>query len=239
MTLPANGRQRPASDHEPRKIGEVALVFDLGGEPWITARQAVARSGVDVRRLVRWVDEGVISCCQEAPGRARRYLGPEIDLIGEMGKGSRPSLRTVRQRMKERAAKSEGKRAESPTASLVPSDQLARSPDLDRPRPPTARRPGFPRIFKGRVAEVYGIPAYVDLGWMTSPFASRLLGVRQPTLNRWARGGVLSYRLDKPDEPFRYLRPELLAIARLREECGRLDRQAIEKHIAQKAGAGR
>lgn len=236
MTIPANGHQRPASDHEPRKIGEVALAFDLDGGPWITARRAVALARVDSRRLMHWVDEGVISCHQDAPGRARLYLKPEMELIGNMGNGFCPNLRTVRRHVKRRVEEFKSGRGAPPTASPAAPGRPDQGPVPGRIGLP---RPGFPKISKGRIAEVYGIPAYLDPGWMTAPFAARLVGVRQPTLIRWAREGLVSYRLDRADEAFRYLRPELLVIVRLKAEGGRLERRAIEKHLAQKVGAGK
>ncbi|MEV4256504.1 hypothetical protein AB0J52_25360 [Spirillospora sp. NPDC049652] len=74
----------------------------------------------------------------------------------------------------------------------------------------------FPLTVKGRVAQVYGIPAYVDHGWMTSRFASLLVGVTSVTLHRWAAEGVVSFRQEYPGGPIRFLRRELLVVVGMR-----------------------
>ena len=101
---------------------------------------------------------------------------------------------------------------------------------------PIAAKPEYPKTVKGRVAQVYGIRAYVDGGWMTPRWAAKLLGVRASTLHKWATAGLMSYRQDEPDGSFRYLREEVLVVTGLRDGDRPLTIRTIRAHVKQKVG---
>ncbi|WP_067473331.1 hypothetical protein [Actinomadura hibisca] len=69
---------------------------------------------------------------------------------------------------------------------------------------------------------------------MTGHFASKLVGVRENTLCRWATAGMLTYRQDEQDGAFRFLRPELLTVVGMRHGDAPLTIQTIRRNLAER-----
>ncbi|MFC5184806.1 hypothetical protein [Actinomadura harenae] len=93
----------------------------------------------------------------------------------------------------------------------------------------------YPLTVKGQVARTYGVPAFVDEGWMVPRFAALLVDVTIATLHSWATEGLVSFRQEHPQGPIRFLRRELLVVVGMRGGDGgplssdRIRRQLIRQ----------
>ncbi|MFC5184176.1 hypothetical protein [Actinomadura harenae] len=88
-----------------------------------------------------------------------------------------------------------------------------------------------PLTVKGRVAEIYGVPAFVDRGWMKPRFAALLVQVTIVSLHHWATEGLVSFRQERPKGPIRFLRRELLIVVGMRSEGVPLSDEVIRRQL--------
>ena len=71
--------------------GWLAVLHNLTSTRWIIPTKAVLRYRIPSRKLRYWSDHGVISCIHRGPGRHRRYLAAELDLVRRIT-GNHPTL---------------------------------------------------------------------------------------------------------------------------------------------------
>ncbi|MFC9973908.1 hypothetical protein ACFVH6_23715 [Spirillospora sp. NPDC127200] len=214
------------TDFPRKRFGKLAQVHGMPLKgPWISTREAVALTRVRSGCLTDWERAGMISVYQHAHGKPRCYMKAEMEIVAGLSRGNKPpNLRSLRFHIKTKWDEKKAAQQDNATAATTGA---RRSVPAD-----------FPRTVKGRVAQVYGIPAYVDEGWMTAEFAVKLVGGRISTLHRWAMSGAVSYRQEEPNGPLRYLRRELLTVNGMRNGDATLTIRAIRIHISKKLGAG-